>query len=272
MGTPLIAGRDFTWEENYDKLSVAIVSQNFAREYWGSARNALGKRIRTGSTDDWRQIIGVVGDVYADGVEKSAPTTVYWPLMMNNFGPEKEVVQRGVVFVIRTPQAGSQAFLTEARNVIWSGNASVPLAEPNTMGYYYKQSMARTSFTLVMLAAAAGMALLLGVIGIYGVISYSVTQRTREIGIRMALGAQRGEILNLFVREGLILTGIGICCGLVAAFAAMRLMQSLLYGVTPYDPLTYAVITLAILATAWIASWLPSRKALAIDPMNALRA
>ena len=272
MGTPLIAGRDFTWEENYDKLPVAIVSQNFAREYWGSARNALGKRIRTGSTDDWRQIIGVVGDVYADGVEKSAPTTVYWPLMMNNFGPEKEVVQRGVAFVIRTPQAGSQAFLTEARNVIWSGNASVPLAEPNTMGYYYKQSTARTSFTLVMLAAAAGMALLLGVIGIYGVISYSVTQRTREIGIRMALGAQRGEILNLFVREGLILTGIGIGCGLIAAFAAMRLMQSLLYGVSPYDPLTYAVITLAILATAWIASWLPSRKALAIDPMNALRA
>jgi putative ABC transport system permease protein len=272
MGTPLIAGRDFTWEENYDKLPVAIVSQNFAREYWGSARNALGKRIRTGSTDDWRQIIGVVGDVYADGLEKSAPTTVYWPLMMNNFGPEKEVVHRGVAFVIRTPQAGSQAFLNEARSVIWSGNATLPLAEPNTLGYYYKQSMARTSFTLVMLAAAAAMALLLGVIGIYGVISYSVTQRTREIGIRMALGAQRGEILNLFVCEGLILTGIGIGCGLIAAFAAMRLMQSLLYGVTPYDPLTYAAITLAILATAWIASWLPSRKALAIDPMSALRA
>lgn len=272
LGTPLITGRDFTWEDNYDKLPVAIVSQNFAQEYWGSAQNALDKRIRTGSSDPWRRIVGVVGNVHDDGVDKKAPTTVYWPLMMNNFGPDKEVVQRGVAFVIRTPMAGSQAFLNEARHVIWSDDASLPLAEPNTMGYYYKQSMARTSFTLVMLALAGIMALILGVIGIYGVISYSVTQRTREIGIRMALGAQRSEILGIFVRDGLFLTGMGIACGLIVAFAAMRLMQSLLFGVTPYDPLTYVAITLMILTTAWIASWLPSRKAMSVDPMNALRA
>ena len=272
MGTPLLAGRDFTWEDNYDKLPAAIISENFAKEYWGSAQNALGKRIRTGSADDWREIVGVAADVREDGVDKKAPTTVYWPLLMNNFETQKELVQRGVAFIIRTRLAGSQAFLNEVRHVIWSDDASLPLADPNTVGYYYSQSMARTSFTLVMLAVAGIMALLLGVVGIYGVISYSVTQRTREIGIRMALGAQRGEILGMFVRHGLLLTGIGVVCGLTAAFAAMRLMQSLLFGVSPYDPLTYTAITLALFVTAWLACWLPSRKALAVDPMSALKA
>ena len=119
--------------------------------------------------------------------------------------------------------------------------------------------MARTSFTLVMLAIAGAMALLLGIVGIYGVIAYSVSQRTREIGIRMALGAQRGEIVGMFVRSGLL-------------FAAMRLMASLPFGVSPADPLTYTAITVVVFATAWLACWLPSRRAAAVDPMNALRA
>jgi predicted permease len=272
MGTPMIAGRDFTWEDSYDKLPVAVISENFAREYWGSPQNALGKRIRTGSTEDWRQIVGVVGDVYLDGVSKNAPTTVYWPLMMNNFDTQKETVQRWVSFMIRTPQAGSEAFMQEVRQAIWSEDSSLPLAMPNTEGHFYKQSMARTSFTLVMLAVAGAMALLLGVVGIYGVIAYSVTQRTREIGIRMALGAQKQAITGMFVREGLVLTGIGIVCGLAAAFATMRLMGALLFGVSVYDPLTYAAITVGIFATAWIACYLPSRRAAAVDPMNALRA
>jgi len=272
LGTPLLAGRDSTWEDNYDKLPVAIVSESLAKEYWGDARDALGKRIRTGSADDWRQIVGVVGDVHDDGLDKPSPTTVYWPLEMNNFDTEKQRVQRGVAFVIRTPMAGSEAFLKEARQAIWSVNGSLPLADPNTVAFYYKRSLARTSFTLIMLAVAGSMALLLGIVGIYGVISYSVTQRTREIGIRMALGAQRGQILGLFVRDGLMLTGLGIGCGLVTSFAAMRLMQSLLFGVTPYDASTYAAITVVIFATAWVACWIPARKALAVDPMIALRA
>jgi predicted permease len=272
MGTSLLVGRDFSWEDNYDKLPVAVVSENFAREYWGSAQNALGKRIRTGSADDWRQIVGVVANVHADGVDKIAPTTIYWPLLMNNFDTQQERVQRAVAFVIRTRGAGSQSFMNQVQHVIWSDDASLPLAEVNTQGYYYKQSMARTSFTLVMLAVAGMMALLLGVTGIYGVLSYSVTQRIREIGIRIALGAQRGQILGMFVRDGLVLTSIGVACGLVAALAAMRLMQSLLFGVGPFDPLTYAAITFGIFATASIACWLPSRRAAAVDPIHALRA
>jgi ABC-type antimicrobial peptide transport system permease subunit len=191
---------------------------------------------------------------------------------MNNFDTQKERVQRGVVFVIRTPQAGSQAFMDEVRRVVWSDNSSLPLADPNTLGYYYKRSMARTSFTLVMLAVAGLMALLLGVTGIYGVISYSVSQRLREIGIRIALGAQRGQISRMFVRDGLILTSIGVACGLVAAFAVMRLMQSLLFGVSPFDPVTYVAISLGIFATSCIACWLPSRRAASVDPIHALRA
>ncbi|HUW12158.1 MAG TPA: ABC transporter permease [Anaerolineae bacterium] len=271
MGTPMIAGRDFTWEDSFEKLPVAVISENFAREYWGSPQNALGKRIRTGSTDDWRQIVGVVGDVHSDGLNVKPPTTVYWPLMMNNFDTQKETVERYVSFVIRTPRAGSQAFMSQARQAIWSDNSSLPLADPNTVDYYYARSTARTSFTLVMLAVAGAMALLLGVVGIYGVISYSVTQRVREIGIRIALGAQRGAIVLLFVRDGLILTCVGILFGVATAFASVRLMQSLLYGVSPYDPVTYIAITLMIFVTASIACWLPSRRAAAVDPIHALR-
>ncbi|MGB7190878.1 MAG: ABC transporter permease [Acidobacteriaceae bacterium] len=272
MGTPLLAGRDITWEDIYNKLPVALVSENFAREYWGGARNALGKQIRPSSQDDWRQIVGVVANVYDDGVTQKPPASVYWPLMGANLEGDKVSIRRFVSFMIRTPQAGSQAFMNEVRQAVWSVDSDLPLADPNTEGFYYTRSMARTSFTLVMLAIAGAMALLLGIVGIYGVISYSVSQRTREIGIRMALGAQRGEIVSMFVRSGLLLASIGIACGLAAAFAAMRLMASLLFGVSPADPLTYTAITVVVFATAWLACWLPSRRAATVDPMSALRA
>jgi predicted permease len=271
LGTPIVAGRDMTWEDNYSKLPVAMVSENFAKEYWGSPQNALGKRVREGPIDDWRQIVGVVGDIRDDGVSQDAPTTIYWPILENNFGGEKESVHRGLAFVIRTKRAGSDAFMQEVQQSIWSVDSSLPLAMPNTVGHFYTRSMARTSFTLVMLAVAGAMALLLGLVGIYGVISYSVSQRTREIGIRMALGAQRQSITGMFVRDGLTLAAVGIGCGLVAAFAAMRLMKSLLFGVSSYDPATYVAITIGVFATVWLACYLPSRRAAAVDPMNALR-
>ena len=272
VGAPIVAGRDLTWEDIYNKLPVAIVSENTAREYWNDPRNALGKRIRVGTTDDWREVVGVASNIYDDGVSQKAPTEVYWPLMMNNFEGQKEMVRRDVAIGIRSPRAGSEAFMQEVRRVVWSADSNLPLAEPNTVGYYYTKSMARTSFTLVMLAVAGAMAMLLGVVGIYGVISYSVSQRTREIGIRMALGAQRQAITGMFVRDGLVLAGIGIACGLAASFAAMQLMKSLLFGVSPVDPMTYVAITVGVLATVWLACYLPSRRAAEVDPMNALRA
>lgn len=192
--------------------------------------------------------------------------------MMDRFEGQKEMVRRGIAIAIRSPRAGSESFMKEIQQVVWSVDPDLPLANVHTLGYFYTKSMARTSFTLVMLSVAGGMALLLGIVGIYGVISYSVSQRTREIGIRMALGAQRQTIIAMFVRDGLLLTSIGIACGIVAAFATMRLMSSLLFNVSPIDPITYATITAGVFAAAFLACYLPSRRAATVDPVNALRA
>ncbi|HXJ04054.1 MAG TPA: FtsX-like permease family protein [Candidatus Acidoferrum sp.] len=271
-GTPLVAGRDFTWTDIYQKLPVAIISENFAREYWDSPANAIGKRIRVASTDDWREIVGVAANVYRDGVSKNPPPMVYWPIMRAKFEGQAHDVARYTAFGIRSPRAGSEAFLNEVRAAVWSVNPNLPLSRVHTLDYYYTRSMARTSFTLIMLAVAGGMALLLGVVGIYGVIACSVSQRVREIGIRMALGAQTNSLTGMFVRHGLILTGIGAAFGLVAAAIVMRLMSSLLFHVNPVDPITYGSVTLGLLLTAFIASYLPSRRAATVDPVEALRA
>jgi ABC-type antimicrobial peptide transport system permease subunit len=191
--------------------------------------------------------------------------------MMNNFEGQKTQLRRGVAFSIRTSRAGSQALMNEVQQQVWSVNSAVPLADPTTLGELYTKSMARTSFTLVLLCVAGAMALLLGVIGIYGVIAYTVSQRTREIGIRMALGAQRNQLTSLFVRQGLLLTAIGAACGLVVAFVTMRLMSAILFNVSPVDPLTYIVITAGLIATAYLACYVPSRRAATINPVNALR-
>ena len=191
--------------------------------------------------------------------------------MRANFEGQKQDLRRGIAFVIRSPRAGSQAFMKEVQEQVWSINPDVPLADATTLGELYTKSMARTSFTLVMLCVAGSMALLLGLVGIYGVISYSVSQRTREIGIRMAVGAQRSELTTMFARQGLLLTGIGVGCGLVVAFVTMRLMSSLLFNVSPVDPVTYVTITAGVAATAYLACYLPSRRAATVSPVSALR-
>ena len=271
LGTHLLTGRDISWDDTYNNHPVALISENFAKEYWHSPQGAIGKMIRVASTDPWREVIGVVQDVHEDGVDQPAQSTVYWPVLMNNFEGQKTQLRRGVAFSIRTSRAGSQAFMNEVQQQVWSVNSAVPLADPTTLGELYTKSMARTSFTLVLLCVAGAMALLLGVIGIYGVIAYTVSQRTREIGIRMALGAQRNQLTSLFVRQGLLLTAIGAACGLVVAFVTMRLMSAILFNVSPVDPLTYIVITAGLIATAYLACYVPSRRAATINPVNALR-
>jgi predicted permease len=271
IGTHLVAGRDISWSDTYQKLPVAIISEAFAREYWHNANGALGKKIRVASTDDWREIVGVVQDVHDDGVDQTPPSAVYWPVWRDNFEGQKMDIHRGLAFVVRSPRAGSQAFMNEVQQQVWSINPNVPLANPSTVGEFYTKSMARTSFTLVMLCVAGAMALLLGIVGIYGVISYSVSQRTREIGIRMAMGAQRSELTSLFVRQGLWLTAIGAACGLVVAFVTLRLMSSILFNVSPVDPITYVAITFCVAATSWLACYVPSRRAATVNPVNALR-
>jgi predicted permease len=272
LGTPLVAGRSFTWTDTLQNTPVVMVSEKTARDYWGSAQNALGKRVRVSTKDDWREVVGVVSDVHVDGVSQEAPATVYWPLLMNHFETDDVMIRRGVAFAVRSPRVGAESFLNDVREAVWSVNPNLPLAEVHTLEYFYRLSLARTSFTLVMLGVAGSMALLLGVVGIYGVIAYSVSQRQREIGIRMALGAQEKLLTGMFVRHGLFLTGIGIACGLTAAFIVMRLMSSLLFHVNPVDPLTYIAVSLGLIGTAYLASYLPSRRASNVNPVEALRA
>jgi predicted permease len=272
LGIPLIAGRDFTWAETYQRFPVAMVSENLAREYWGSPAKALGKYIRVGTKDDWRQIVGVAGDLLDDGTNKDAPTIAYWPILMNHFESDDENVRREVLYAIRSSRAGSESLMNDVRRAVWSVDANLPLFKFRTQEYFYSRSMARTSFTLVMLGVAAALALLLGLVGLYGVISYSASQRRREIGIRIALGAQRNAVTAMFVRQGLFMAGGGVACGLIVAVAATRLLRSLLFHVSPMDPLTYGCAALALCAAGALASYIPSRRTASVDPVEALRA
>jgi predicted permease len=271
MGNSLVAGRDFTWEDLYDQHRVAMLSENLARELWGTPQAALGKHFRHVSTSPWVEVIGVVGDERADGVDKPAPEAVYWPLLMDHFDPEPLSATRDVSYVVRTPRAGSSALMQEVSQAVWSVSKELPLANPQTLEDLYNKSLARTSFALVMLGIAGAMAFALGVAGLYGVISYSVAQRTREIGIRVAIGAQHSTVRRMFIAEGARLAAIGILCGTATALGLMRLMGSLLFGVKPIDPLTYAAVALALAAAAAMASYIPARRAMRVDPMVALR-
>jgi ABC-type antimicrobial peptide transport system permease subunit len=224
-----------------------------------------------GNGGDWREVVGVVADTYDDGVNKDAPKIAYWPIAVRNFEGETLRIQRGIGFAVRTGRAGSESLMSDLRQAVWSVDPSLPFSYVHTEEYYYRGSMARTSFTLLMLGIAGLMALLLGTIGIYGVIAYSVSQRTREIGIRMALGAQRQELTGLFVRHGLTMATVGVIAGLIAASFSTRLLAAILYKVSPLDWITYCAVTLGLLATAFLASYLPSRRAASVDPVEALR-
>jgi predicted permease len=272
MGNTLVAGRDFTWTDVYEKRSIAMVSENLARELWQDPASAIGKQIRENLKGSWREVVGVVGDEREDGVDKKAPAIAYWPLILDDFSGNKVLVRRTLAYVIRSSRTGSDSFLKEVQQAVWSVNPNLPLASVRTLQEIYDKSLARTSFTLVMLAIAGGMALLIGVVGIYGVISYSVSQRTREIGIRIALGAPREELTGMFIRQGLILAAIGTLFGLCAAAALTRLMSSLLFDVTPFDPVTYASVSVVLIAAAVLASYIPALRATLVDPVVALRA
>ena len=271
MGNRILAGRDVTWADLYNRLPVALVSENLARQQWKTAAAAIGRRIRPSPKDPWREIIGVVGDERDDGVALAAPTIVYWPFLVKSFWTQENFVQRSQAYAVRSARLASTGFFKELQQAVWSVNPSLPLASVSTLNDLRASSMAQTSFMLVMLAIAAAVALLLGLVGIYGVIAYIAAQRTREVGIRMALGAQRGDVSRLFVRHGLVLTGIGVVLGLGLAAGLTRLMSAQLFGVSPVDPLTYATVSIGLAAVALLATYLPARRAARVDPVVALR-
>ncbi|MBL8215054.1 MAG: ABC transporter permease [Bryobacterales bacterium] len=262
LGTPLLAGREYRWDEALPRRHVVIISDNFAREYWGSAQAAIGKQIRESPNEPWHEIIGVVADLRQDGVEKKAPSSVYWSLRGHN----------SMTFLVRSTRAGTESLTAELRRAVWEVNRNLPVTEMRTMREVYEKSMARTAFTLTLLGISGVMALLLAAVGIYAVISYTVTQSRREIGIRLALGAPQAAVKMKFVRNGLYWGGVGVAFGLAAAGGLSRLMTAILFEISPLDPLTYVGVSVAILGMAAIASYLPARRVARVDPMEALRA
>ena len=274
MGIHLVAGRDFNWTDTYSLRHKVIVSESFARDAWGSAANAIGKHAHEVANHPWDEVIGVVEDVHQHGVDEKAPIIIYWPVLLYIPYIDKPTIgaERNVTFAIRSKRAGSEAFLNQVRQSVSSVNPNLPVAGIRTMQEVYGESLARQSFTLVMLGIAGSMALALGVIGIYGVISYAISQRTREIGIRMALGAKKSELVWMFVRSALVLTGVGTAIGLGAAAALMRFMRTLLFGISPLDLVTFTAVPIILVAAAALASYLPARRTAAIDPVEALRA
>ena len=271
LGTRIIAGRDLTWGDIEAGGRVALISEDFARELGPAPTDALGKRIRTIiDSDDWREVIGVVQSVKEDALYQPAPSLVYWPAFMANAFGSEAVGSFTIAYAVRSERAGTAAFTNEIRQAIWSVNKDVPVALERTLEDLYAASLARTSFALVMLGIAGSMALALGIVGIYGVIAYVIAQRTREIGIRLALGAQPRQVRTMFLRQGLALSAVGLGLGLVAALAVTRLMSSLLFGIESTDVVTYVAALGVILAAAALASYLPARRASAIDPVETL--
>jgi predicted permease len=275
MGTRLIAGRDMTWTDIEGGGRVVIVSAEFARQLATEPAAAIGMRIRFAGDDNvaWREVIGVTQSVHERGLYAEAPAMVYWPTFMADVSADEPAIGTPVVtFAVRSERAGTAALMQEIRQAVRSVNASIPVAEERTMRDLYAGSFARTSFTLVMLAIAGGMALLLGIVGIYGVIAYVVSQKTREIGIRAALGAEPQQLKKVFLLHGLALSAVGAAVGLVAAMGLGRLMSSVLFGIGPLDPVAYVAALGVTIAAAALASYLPARRAANIDPIETLRA
>jgi putative ABC transport system permease protein len=272
MGNSLVAGRDFSWIDVFDKRPVVMVSENLARELWHDPAAAIGKHLRENANNAWREVVGVIGDERDEGADQPAPTIVFWPMLLDHFAASTTFARPSLAYVLRSPRAGSLALLAEINQAIWSVNPNLPATNVRTLQEIYDTSLARTSFTLVLLAIAGTMALLLGLSGIYAVISYSVSQRRREIGIRVALGAQHHEVTRMFVWQGAWLAGIGIVCGIAGALAVTRVMSSMLVDVSPIDPLTYAGVSIGLAVAAVLACYIPALRATAVDPVEALRA
>jgi hypothetical protein len=273
MGTQMIAGREITWSDIDAGGRVVVISESFAREIAGEPAAAVGKRIRTvAETDSWREVVGVVQGVHETGLYEEAPRFVYFPTLLADMFGTPLVGTPNVALAIRSERAGTASLMDDVREAVWSVSATVPVTHARTMADLYSGSLARTSFVLVMLAIAGGMALVLGIVGIYGVMAYVVAQRTREIGIRSALGAEPTQLTRMFMLQGLFLSSAGALVGLIAAGVLGRLMSSLLFGVSSLDPLAYVAALVATVAAATIASYVPARRAAKIDPMNTLRA
>ena len=275
MGIPIVDGRTFRDDGSDQPTREAIVGQSFAKHFWPNG-SAIGKRVKTGGPDGpWSTIVGVVGDVHDQALTRPVDEMIYLPVVQV-IQPQPGVLDSVIAdnaMALTIRAAGDPLTLFSAvRREIWDMDRNLPLVNVRELSGVVSGAMARTTFTLIMIGAAAGVALLLGAIGIYGVISYMVSLRTREIGVRMALGARTNQVRGMVVRQGMGLAAIGVAIGLAGALGLSRLISSLLYGVAPHDPITLGGVTLSLLLVAAVASWLPAMRAARIDPIEALRA
>jgi ABC-type antimicrobial peptide transport system permease subunit len=265
MGIPLVRGREFNDGDTLDTLSV-VVSEKTAKHYWPN-QDPIGKRLKPGTTtgqSPWRTVIGVVKDVRQNDFIAEPKMQMYF-----SYKQVQSLVANALV--VRT-SVDPPSLAMSVRNAIWSVDKDQPIANIDSMENIVASAVARQRFSMLLLAIFAALALVLAAVGIYGVMSYTVAQQTREIGIRIALGAKRGDVLKMTVKQGLKLVGLGLVIGLPSAFILTRVMSSLLFGISATDPITFLSISLVVLAVALLASYIPALRATKVDPMIALRA
>jgi len=269
MGIGLAYGRYIDRFDKLDRTGVLVVNRALAEQYW-PGDSPIGRRLtQNGPEQPLQTIVGVVDDVRIDGADQEVPPAVYFPIV-GVLGSGEELVNRTLTYVVRSAGLPS-ALLPSIRETIWAMDPNLPLAQVRTMEEVVERSMVRTSFTMLLLGIAAVVALILGTVGIYGVISYVVSQRTREIGVRIAVGAGTRDVSRMVLGQGFVLAGVGVGIGLLGAVAITRVMEALLFGVSATDPITYGAVSLLLTLVALAACYFPARRASRIDPVEALR-
>ncbi|MGH7555018.1 MAG: FtsX-like permease family protein, partial [Longimicrobiales bacterium] len=272
IGARVTAGRAFTDADTATSQQVAIVNEEFARRYW-PGQDAVGKRVKQGrieSQDPWKVVVGVYADVKHLGPQAETRPEVMFPYAQTH---EYWVTRfmRGLNVVMRAT-GDPTGLVPAARSVVRAVDPSVPLVEPRTMTTLVSNSVAQPRFRSTLLVSFAGLAVLLSVVGIYGVVGFNTAQRTREISVRIALGAQRGSVIGVILRQESMPVLIGIAVGLAGAVAVGRAMRGLLFDVEPTDPVTFVAMPALLAAVAFVACIVPARRALGVEPANALRA
>lgn len=271
MGNPIVAGRDFTWPDVLAHREVAIVSDGLARESFGSAHAAVGRRVRASPTSPWREIVGVVGNEHDDGPTRPPTPIVYWPFLQENHAPGRITVERALVYAVRSDRVTDAGLLRDIQQAVWAVNPVLPISRVETVDDVYRRATAQGSLTLMVLMIASGVTLLLGVVGVYGVIAYVVAQRRREVGIRLALGATAHDVVRLFLGRGLAIVAIGLAIGTIAAVVGSSALSTLLFGVDRLDLSVYGLAITTLAVVAGVAIWLPARQAATTQPGIILR-